>query len=419
MTTTATPTSPSDPPRSLDLPLVSVGMGAVLLAQFLSALADNAILIAAFAVNKANGTPQLDGWLQGVFFVPFIVLAPFAGPIADSFPKGRIMLLANLLKLAGACFMALGGNAVLAYAAVGIGATLYSPAKYGILSQLFRPEHLVRANGMLEGSTIVAILLGVKLGGWLADRSITWAFPCVVGCYAIATGANLLIPRLPAENRGGGFQPLSMVRRFGTALAGLYRDGDARFSLLGTSVFWGSGSTLRLVLFAWVPAALLLNDNQTPANLMGVLSIGIVLGAVAAGAWISLARVNRALIGGLLLGPLILVMAAVTNLRDAALVMAAIGVCGGMFVVPLNALLQERGHESVGAGSALAVQNFSENLVMLAFVGTYSIVSSAGMPVVQTVAGFGLVLVLAVAAISVVRLRGAGAMHKPNERRTS
>jgi len=406
-------------PPGLDLALLSLGMAALLVAQFFSALADNAVLITAIAIARNAGHAQLVPLLQEAFVLPFIALAPFAGPIADGFSKGRVMLGANLAKLCGAVAMALGANPLLAYGVIGIGATVYSPAKYGILSQMFRPARLVRANGMLEGSTIVAILLGVKLGGWLADRSITWAFPCVVGCYAIATGANLLIPRLPAENRGGGFQPLSMVRRFGTALAGLYRDGDARFSLLGTSVFWGSGSTLRLVLFAWVPAALLLNDNQTPANLMGVLSIGIVLGAVAAGAWISLARVNRALIGGLLLGPLILVMAAVTNLRDAALVMAAIGVCGGMFVVPLNALLQERGHESVGAGSALAVQNFSENLVMLAFVGTYSIVSSAGMPVVQTVAGFGLVLVLAVAAISVVRLRGAGAMHKPNERRTS
>jgi LPLT family lysophospholipid transporter-like MFS transporter len=176
------------------------------------------------------------------------------------------------------------------------------------------------------------------------------------------------------------------------ALRGLYADPDARFSLLGTSIFWGSGTTLRLVLFAWVPVALLLTDNQTPAQLMGVLSLGIVGGAVVAGVWIPLARVNRALLGGALLGPLIIGMAAVGTLPMAAAVMAAIGVCGGMFVVPLNALLQERGHRSVGAGSALAVQNFSENLTMLLFVGAYSLAGRAGAGVVPTLAAFGAVL---------------------------
>jgi len=409
MTTTATPTSPSDPPRSLDLPLVSVGMGAVLLAQFLSALADNAILIAAFAVNKANGTPQLDGWLQGVFFVPFIVLAPFAGPIADSFPKGRIMLLANLLKLAGACFMALGGNAVLAYAAVGIGATLYSPAKYGILSQLFRPEHLVRANGMLEGSTIAAILLGVKAGGALADDSIAWAFGSVIACYALATVANLFIPRLAPEKVSATFAPALLVPRFARALAQLVGNRDARFSMLGTSIFWGSGTTLRLALFAWVPVALGIDDNATPANLMGVLSIGIVGGAVLAGLWVSLAKVNRALLGGLLLGPLVVVIAMVHDLHTAYAVMAAVGVCGGLFVVPLNALLQERGHESVGAGSALAVQNFFENATMLLFVGAYSAVRAAGVEVGPAVLGFGVLLLVLLGAIAAGRLHGGAA----------
>jgi LPLT family lysophospholipid transporter-like MFS transporter len=388
----------------MNMSLLSLGMGALLLAQFLSALADNAMLIAAIAVAKNQGMAALVPSLQEAFVVPFIALAPFAGPIADGFSKSRVMLSANLVKLAGAIAMALGANPLLAYGLIGIGATAYSPAKYGILAQMFEPGRLVRANGMLEGSTIVAILLGVLVGGWLADHSLPWAFGGVIACYAVATAANLLIPHLPAENAAPDFNPLHMLRRFGMALHTLYRDGDARFSLLGTSVFWGSGTTLRLVLFAWVPAALLLNDNQTPAKLMGVLSVGIVIGAVIAGVWVSLAKVNRALIGGLLLGPMILAMASVTSLGAAALVMAGVGLCGGLFVVPLNALLQERGHASVGAGSALAVQNFSENVIMLLFVGAYSATSAAGVAVVPTIVGFGLVLVLAVGAISVVRL---------------
>ena len=179
-----------------------------------------------------------------------------------------------------------------------------------------------------------------------------------------------------------------------TNARGLLANGDARFSLLGTSVFWGSGSTLRLMLFAWVPAVLGLADNQTPANLMGALSVGIVIGAAAAGGWVALRNVNRALAGGLLLGPLVMALAGVHNLGSAYGLMAAVGACGGFFVVPLNALLQERGHESVGAGQALAVQNFVENLAMLLFVGLYSAAAGARLPVTLSAAGFG-VLILA------------------------
>ena len=185
----------------------------------------------------------------------------------------------------------------------------------------------------------------------------------------------------------------------------LFKNPDARFSLLGTSVFWGSGTTLRLMLFAWVPAALLITDNQTPANLMGAVSIGIVLGAVGAGLWISLANVNRALLGGLLLGVVILALAFVHDLTLAYALMVAIGICGGSFVVPLNALLQERGHETIGAGNALAVQNFAENIAMLVFVGGYSWAAAAEIPISMTIIGFGMVLLMVVGALAVFRLK--------------
>ncbi|HZW24290.1 MAG TPA: lysophospholipid transporter LplT [Gallionella sp.] len=390
---------------TLNLPLLSSGMMAVLVAQFLSALADNAILIAAIAIVKSQGLPNLVPLLQESFVVPFILLAPFVGQFADAFPKGRVMLIANLLKLSGALAMLFGVNPLTAYAIIGIGAAMYSPAKYGILSQMFGPASLVRANGMMEGSTIVAILLGVLLGGWLADQSLSWAFAGVVGAYSMAAFANLFIPSLPAENPGVSFHPALLVKKFGTSLSLMFGNKDARFSLLGTSVFWGSGTTLRLMLFAWVPAALLITDNQTPANLMGAVSIGIVLGAAGAGLWISLAKVNRALVGGLLLGPVILALASVHDLTLAGALMVAVGICGGMFVVPLNALLQERGHETIGAGNALAVQNFAENIAMLSFVGAYSWAAAAGMPIATTVVGFGLVLLAIIGGLAVFRLR--------------
>lgn len=391
--------------KSPDMPLLSPAMMSVLTAQFLSALADNAILIAAIAIVKSQGLPHLVPLLQESFVVPFILLAPFVGQLADAFPKGRVMLVANLVKLAGALAMVMGVNPLTAYALIGIGAAMYSPAKYGILTQMFGPAVLVKANGMMEGSTIVAILLGVVLGGWLADQSLTRAFIGVVSAYSLAAFANLFIPSLPAEKSGARFHPWQLVGQFFRSLSVLFKNSDSRFSLLGTSMFWGSGTTLRLMLFAWVPAALLITDNQTPANLMGAVSVGIVLGAVGAGLWVALAKVNRALLGGLLLGPSILALAYVQDLTLAMILMVAIGICGGFFIVPLNALLQERGHETIGTGNALAVQNFAENIAMLLFVGGYGWAAAAAITIRVSIIGFGLALLMATTALTVSRLK--------------
>ncbi len=392
---------------TLDLPLVSRGMAALLLAQFLSALADNAVLIAAIALLKVQLRAGDVPFLQAAFVIPFIFLAPWVGRLADAYPKGRVMLVANGVKLLGAGLMAAGLLLVPAYGFIGMGAAAYSPAKYGILSQMFRRERLVKANGLLEGSTIVAILMGVVLGGLLADVSLNLAFGAILACYALAALFNLAIPAVPAEKGGERLGVVQQARHFLGTLKSLTADRDARFSLLGTSVFWGSGSTLRLMLFAWVPVVLGLSDNQTPANLMGAVSVGIVLGAAAAGAWVTLQNVNRALLGGLLLGPLVMALAGVSSLGAAYGLMAAVGACGGFFVVPLNALLQERGHGSVGAGQALAIQNFAENLSMLLFVGLYSVAAKSGVPVTISAAAFGLLILAVLTPLAWGRWRAA------------
>jgi MFS transporter, LPLT family, lysophospholipid transporter len=381
-----------------DLPLLSLPMGAVLLAQFFSAFGDNALLITAIALVKADGHAGWIPLLQAFFVIPFILLAPFVGALADAFPKGRVMLFANGLKLVGASSMAAGLPPLLSYGMAGIGAAAYSPAKYGILSQLFGPDKLVKANGLLEGSTIVAILLGVLVGGWLADQSLAWAFTGVIGVYVLAALINLLIPRLPPEHALEQFDFNDLLRQFLDSLSTLWRNRDSRFSLIGTSLFWGTGSTLRLILFAWVPVALGIASNQMPANLMGVVSIGIIIGAALASLLVKLETVNRALIGGLLLGPLVLLFAQQTDLISTALLLAAIGAAGGFFVVPLNALLQERGHCSVGAGHALAVQNLWENLAMLSFVGVYALMEQ--VPVVNVAMGFGCVVFVGMVALT-------------------
>src|SRR5574343_34094 len=387
--------------------LCSRGMIAVLVAQFLSALADNALLFAAIAMLHAQLAPS---WqtplLQAVFVIAFIFLAPFVGPLADAWPKGRVMLLANAMKFGGAASMLLGLHPLIAYNLVGIGAAAYSPAKYGILSELVGKDQLVKANGMMEGSTIVAILLGALLGGMLADRSVTQALTAVCACYLLAAAANALIPRLPVAHPLAHYAPAVLVRDFWQAVRILFRQPDARFSLLGTSVFWGSGSTLRLLLVAWVPVALGVSDLSMPANLSGAVAIGIAFGAAGAASFVSLEKVNRALPAGILIGLVIIVFAQATNLYAAVALLVLVGACGGFYVVPLNALLQERGHETVGAGHAVAVQNFVENFAMLALVGLYTGMERAHVPVVHSAMMFGGVVLVAISVLAVYRLKG-------------
>lgn len=386
--------------------LLSRGMIAVLIAQFLSALADNALLFAAIALLQAHAAPS---WqtplLQAAFVIAFIFMAPFVGPLADAFPKGRVMLVANTMKFGGAAAMLLGLHPLIAYNLVGLGAAAYSPAKYGILSELVGQEKLVKANGLIEGSTIVAILLGAVAGGKLAATSVTTALIVICACYLLAAGANTLIPRLPIAHPLTHFSPRVLARDFWVGVRTLMRNRDARFSLLGTSVFWGAGSTLRLLLVAWVPVALGIVDLSMPANMSGAVAIGIAFGAAGAASFVRLGNVNRALPAGILLGVIIIAFAHVTNLYAAIILLVLLGACGGFYVVPLNALLQERGHETVGAGHAVAVQNFIENFTMLGLVGLYTAMDKGGIPVVQSATIFGGVVLTAISALAIYRLK--------------
>jgi len=385
--------------------LFSGAMLAVLSAQFLSAAADNALLFAAIGLIKANGFPDyFESMLQEFFAGAFILLAPFVGPLADAFSKGRVMLVANGIKFLGAGAMFMGLHPLLAYGIVGLGAAAYSPAKYGILSELVAPAQLVKANGLMEGSTIVAILLGALLGGWLSDISVHWALGTVAVLYAVAALANLRIPKIAAAHPLHSFNGIALVRDFWRALKQLFRNPDARFAVLGTSLFWGSGSTLRFMLVAWVPVALAINDNQTAATLNGVVAIGIALGAGLAARWINLQTVNRALVAGLLLGLGVWVFAGTANLYLAIALLVFIGACGGFYVVPLNALLQERGHETVGSGHAIAVQNFSEGIAMLTLVGAFTAARKAELDVIALAQGFGIVILVLMALLALARL---------------
>lgn len=385
-------------------PLWSGGMIAVLIAQFLSAMSDNALLFGALALLRMDHYPDWTAPLLQEFFVgAYIILAPFAGPFADALPKGRVMLISNGLKLAGALGMYGGLNPFLAYGLVGIGAAAYSPAKYGILSELTSSEHLVKANGLMESSTIAAILVGAIAGGTLADWSVPGTVAIVTACYGAAAAANLLIPRLAPAHPLRTVSFSGIVRDFIQAVRVLVKTPDTRFSMIGTSLFWGTGSTMRFLLVAWVPVALGIANNSMPAYLNAVVAVGIVVGAGLAAKFVTLEKADRALPAGVLIGVAICVLSATTSLPAAFAVMSIVGACGGFFVVPLNALLQERGRESVGAGHAIAVQNLAENGFMLLMIGLYTVVVRAGTPIVAIAAAFGAALSLAIASLWVHR----------------
>ena len=380
--------------------LRSKGMQAVLCAQFLSAFGDNALLFATLALMKAQFYPD---WsqpvLQMVFVGAYILFAPFVGQVADSFAKGRVMMVANGLKLVGAAAICLGVNPFIGYMLVGIGAAAYSPAKYGILGELTTGDKLVKANGLMESSTIAAILLGSVAGGILADWHVLAALGICALAYAGAVAANLLIPRLPAARPGRSWGFTSMTGSFFAACGSLWRDGETRFSLVGTSLFWGAGVTLRFLLVLWVPVALGIIDNATPTYLNAMVAIGIVVGAGLAGRLVTLETVSRCMPAGILIGVGVLIFSLQTGLLPAYALLILIGVMGGFFIVPLNALLQERGKKTVGAGNAIAVQNLGENGAMLLMLGLYSLAVKVGIPIVAVGVGFGALFALAISGL--------------------
>ncbi|HDS3774577.1 TPA: lysophospholipid transporter LplT [Enterobacter roggenkampii] len=380
--------------------LRSKGMMAVIAAQFLSAFGDNALLFATLALLKAEFYPD---WsqpiLQMVFVGAYIIFAPFVGQVADSFPKGRVMMFANGLKLLGAASICFGFNPFIGYTLVGIGAAAYSPAKYGIIGELTTGDKLVKANGLMESSTIAAILLGSVAGGVLADWHVLAALGVCAVVYGGAVVANLFIPKLPAARPGQSWRFKPMTGSFFTACRVLWHNGETRFSLMGTSMFWGAGVTLRFLLVLWVPVALGITDNATPTYLNAMVAIGIVVGAGAAAKLVTLETVARCMPAGILIGVVVLIFSLQHALLPAYALLILIGILGGFFVVPLNALLQERGKQTVGAGNAIAVQNLGENLAMLLMLGLYSLAVKVGVPVVGIGVGFGGLFAIAIAAL--------------------
>ena len=346
------------------------GVAVLLGAQFLTAFADNAILFTAIAmlIEAPRGEWYVPA-LQASFLVAFVALAPWVGPLADRRPKPHVLLIGNVLKAAGAGLMFAGVEPMAAYALIGTGAAVYGPAKYGILPELVGSDRLVRANGWIEGSTIVAIVLGTVVGSRIADRSVSLALTVVMACYVASAVATLALPRLAA---GASRTPRRASACSSAACARCSTTATARFAMLGNSLFWASAAVLRLLLVAWAPVVLLTASASDVADLTLFLALGIVVGALLVPRLIPIERLRRARLAAYAMGVCILVFSLVDTAWPARAVLVAIGVCGGMFLVPINAALQNIGHRTIGSGRAVALQSFFENSAMLTGVGIYT-----------------------------------------------
>ena len=386
------------------------GFYIIMAAQFFSSLADNALLVAAIALlMQADAPSWLTPYLKFFFVISYVLLAPYVGAFADRLPKGQVMFLANSVKIVGCVLMLWGFDPLASYAVVGLGAAAYSPAKYGIVTEYLPHRLLVVANGWIEGLTVLSIILGTMLGGLLLHATVSgvllhFDFPfidtgidtpaeaaiaIIVVVYAIAALFNLEVPRTGVTLKHLPADPLQTLADFGRCVSQLWKDRLGQISLAVTTLFWGAGATLQFILIEWARVALHF-DLSKAAILQGVTAFGIAIGAVIASAWVSLDRAVRVIPLGILMGVVVIVMIWVTQVWLAIALMILIGALAGFFVVPMNALLQHRGHHLVGAGRSIAVQNFNENTSILLMIALYSLLLNVGHSIYLVILLFGL-----------------------------
>jgi MFS family permease len=381
------------------------GFYTIMSAQFFSSLADNALLVAAIEMLKTTNAPSWHIPALGPMFALFyVILAPFLGAFADAVPKGRVMFFSNGIKVIGCLMMLLGSHPLIAYAVVGLGAAAYSPAKYGILTELLPNSQLVKANGWIEGLTIMSIILGIGLGGQLIGPTISRqllaldlpfidtgirtapesAVAAIVFLYVIAGLFNLRIPRTEAP-----LQPFA--HDFSSCNARLWTDKLGQISLATTTMFWGSTANLRIIIFAWATAALGYTTQQA-TSLMAVVVVGTAAGAIVASAKMRLDQAPSTIPLGIGLGVLVIGLNVITNVWVAAPFLVLLGALGGFMVVPMNALLQHRGANLMGAGRSIAVQNFNEQACILGLGAFYTGLTKFGLSAFTAIALFGLVV---------------------------
>lgn len=350
----------------------------LLIAQFLSAFADNAILftVIALVMHAQNPASWYVPALQSSFLVAFVLFAPWVGQLADRFPKARILVFANLLKAGGAGLLFLKVEPLIAYAIVGSGAAIYSPAKYGILPELVKHDELVKANGWIEGSTILAILLGMVIGARVADYSIQIALIGTMGLFLISSICAAFLGLKHSSFISNEPKNYFALNVFFAQIQDFFMFERARFVILGGSLFWASAATLRVILVAWSPQVLDLHSASEIAQLTLFLAIGIIVGSVCVPRLIPLEKLRRVRFAAYFMALFIMMLSFTDVIFIAQSILFCIGIAGGMFIVPVNAALQELGKQTIGSGKAIALQGFFHNVVMLLSVGSYSLASA-------------------------------------------
>ena len=401
----------------------------IMAAQFFSSLADNALLIAAIALLIQLDAPDWMTPLLKLFFVlSYVLLAAFVGAFADSRPKGNVMFITNTIKFVGCAVMLFGSHPLLSYAIVGLGAAAYSPAKYGILTELLPPERLVAANGWIEGLTVGSIILGTVLGGVLisvgvSSRLLGFDLPVIetgidtpaeaailiiMMIYIIAALINLKIPDTGARYVAQKTNPIELIQDFAHCFRTLWNDRLGQISLAVTTLFWGAGATLQFIVLKWAEVALNMSLSQG-AILQAISAVGVAGGAVWAASRIPLKQSLKVLPYGVVMGLVVCVMAIyhidmippivlvefdkmklTLNMIPPYALLIIVGWLAGYFVVPMNALLQHRGHVLLSAGHSIAVQNFNENLSVLSMLLLYALLIWLDVPIAYVITGFGL-----------------------------
>src|SRR3989344_3728511 len=392
------------------------GFYTIMSAQFFSSLADNALFVAAVELLRTEGAPEWQrAALVPMFALFYVVLAPFA----DALPKGKVMFVSNAIKVVGCLMMLFGSHPLMAYAVVGLGAAAYSPAKYGILTELLPASQLVKANGWIEGLTIASIILGVLFGGQLVGQHLSHmllgidipmidtgvdtpaesAIAALIAVYALAAWFNTRIPHTVVEMRPLRADPsrsvlanaLNLLPDFWACNGRLWRDKLGQISLATTTLFWGAGGNLKFIVLAWAAVALGYNTTQASA-LTGVVAIGTAVGAVVASMRMRLDMATKVIPLGIGMGLLLILMVFISNIWLAIPFLILLGGLGGYLVVPMNALLQHRGHNLMGAGRSIAVQNFNEQACILGLGAFYSLSLKLGLSVFGAIITFGLVV---------------------------
>ena len=406
------------------------GFYTIMAAQFFSSLADNALLIAAIAqLLELDGPAWMVPLLKFFFTVSYVVLAAFVGAFADAIPKGHVMFITNLIKIIGCIamfftdyveFAGIPGYVLVlaAYTVVGFGAAAYSPAKYGILTELLPPDKLVAANGWIEGLTVASIILGVVLGGALISPHIASALLAIdvpridtgietpaeaailviSTLYVIAAIFNLFIPETGARYGRQQTNPVLLVRDFYTCFATLWKDKLGQISLGVTTLFWGAGATLQFLVLQWAAVHLGLALDKG-AILQGVTAVGVAVGAVVAGRFIPPKHSLSVLPAGVIMGAVVMTMIFVSSMPLVYALLVVIGSMAGFFVVPMNALLQHRGYVLLSAGHSIAVQNFNENVSILVMLAVYSAMIKADFHINTIIVAFGAFVVVTMLAV--------------------